>query len=48
MAKQIYANLPLISINVSFRKTVQRKTFLRICSHPNVIQNTITFDVSNV
>ena len=43
-ANQYYRNLPFISINVSFRKTVQLKTFLWIFPYPNFIKNTIAFD----
>ena len=46
-ANQFYGNLPFISINVSFRKTVSLKTFPWIFPHPNFIKNTIAFDVSN-
>ena len=46
-ANQCDGNLPFISINVSFRKTVSLKTFLWIFPHPNFLINTITFDVSN-
>ena len=46
-ANQCYGNLPFISINVSFRKTVSLKTFPMIFPHPNAIKNNITFDVSN-
>ena len=47
MANQCYGNLPFISINVSFTKTVSLKTFPLIFPHPNFMTNTITFDVSN-
>ena len=46
-ATQCYGNLPFISINVCFRKTVSLKTFPWIFPHPNFMTNTITFDVSN-
>ena len=46
-ANQCYGNLPFISSNVSFRKTVSLKTFPWIFPHPNFMTNTITFAVSN-
>ena len=46
-ANQCYGNLPFISINVSFWKTVSLKTFIWIFPYPNFIKNTNTFDVSN-
>ena len=42
-----YVNLLFISINVSFSKTAQLKTFLQIFPHPNFNKNAITPDVSN-
>ena len=45
-ANQCYGILPLISINVSSRKTVSLKTFPWIFPHPDFIKNTITFDGS--
>ena len=41
---QYSENLPFISINVSFMKTVSLKTFPWIFPRPNFMQNTITFD----
>ena len=47
-ANQCCAKLTFISINVSFTKTVSLKTFPWIFAHPNLIKDTITFDVSSV
>ena len=46
-ANQCYGNLLFISTNVSFWKTELLKTFPWIFTHPNLIKNTITFDVTN-
>ena len=46
-ANLCYVNLPFVSIYVSFRETVPLKTLPWIFIHPNFIENTITFDVSN-
>ena len=46
-ANQYYGNLPFISVNVSFRKTVPLKAFPWVLPHPNLMKNSITFYVSN-
>ena len=46
-ANQFYRNLPFISSNVSFKKTVSPKTSSWIFSRPNFFKNTIILDVSN-
>ena len=45
-ADKCYGNLPFISTSESFKKTVQLKTFLLIFRYPNIIKNTLIFNVS--
>ena len=47
MANQNCANLHLVSVKLSFKKTSSLKTFLWIFPHPNFMTNTITFHVTN-